>query len=152
MNAFKNIYSQDFVKEYLANMRLAQSDNPEIAYQRVNESLQELIPKLKNFKSESSKFSALKAQLAILLGQIQQNNSEAIKLINEANMEILKGEALLSKPKEEIRLPKDEILDIQKDLDANAVLLDNTVLKQEKLSEELIKTSDEIDALFRMNP
>ncbi len=148
--AFRNIYSEAFLKDYLANINLAKSDAPEIGYRRINDSLELMIPKLMEFKPESTKFATLKTQLAYSLSQVQLNNSEVIKLIDEANKKIARGDALLTKPKAEIRLHKQDILDIQKELDTFAFQLESTMRKQEELNKEILKTSDEIDMLYRL--
>ena len=152
LNAFKSIYSQEFFKEQLANMNLAHSDAPEKGYQRINDSLQLLIPKLKDFKPESAKFATLKTQLGYLLNQVQLNNSEALNLFTEANIIITSSDVLLAKPKEEIRQHKKELLKNQSELDQFVHQLKSNVSKQEVLSKDLLKTSDEIDALYKLYP
>jgi hypothetical protein len=148
--AFKAIYSQEFMKQYLANMRLAHSGSPEKGYQRVNDSLQVLIAKLRDFKPESTKFGTLKTQLAYSLNQVKQNNTDAISLNNKANLIIASSDTLLAKPKEEIRQRKNELLRNQSELDSLVFQLQSNVSKQEELGNELIKTSDEIDVLYKM--
>lgn len=148
--AFKGIYSQEFVKEQLANMSLAQSDTPEKGYQRINDSLQVLIPKLRNFKPESAKMNTLKTQLAYSLSQVKQNNTDAINLHNKANFVMGSSKVLLAKSKEEIRQHKVELLRNQSELDKLVFQLQSNISKQEELNKALIKTSDEIDALYKI--
>ena len=62
------------------------------------------------------------------------------------------SEVLLAKSKEEIRQHKEELLRNQSELDTLVFQLKSNVSKQEELNKTVIKTSDEIDALFRIYP
>lgn len=150
LQEFRKIFSDKFVEDFIANIKLAKADAPETGYQRINESLKVLIPELREFKPESTKFASLKTQLAYSLSQVKQNNTDAINLHNKANFIMGSSEVLLAKSKEEIRQHKQELLRNQSELDTLVFQLENNVRKQEDLGKELLKTSDEIDALYKI--
>ena len=135
--------------EYV-NPPFTEADAPEIACQCINDSLQVLVRKLRDFEPESAKMNTLKTQLAYSLSQVKQNNTDAINLHNKVNFIMGSSEGLLAKPKEEIRQHKEGLLKNQSELDSLVFQLKNNLRKQEDLGKELLKTSDEVDALYKI--
>jgi hypothetical protein len=152
--AFRSIFSAEILEELelsSPDIKTAKTEEVERHYQRKITILKELISKLREFKPDSIKMTTLKTQMAYSLSLIVQNTSEAIKLTNYTNKQIAKGDSLLSLPKDQLKLHREELIRISSEMDILYAKLQDTIVKDEQYAKEIRKTADEINELARIH-
>ncbi len=148
---FSKIFSKEVLKEITAespDVNIAKVEEVESHFQRKMDALKVVVAKLREFRPDSIKITTLKTQLAYSLSQFQQNISEGMKIYAYSNQKIAEGEVLLSMPKEQLKLHREELLSLKFEMDTLSAKIEQAQTREVQLAKELVKIADEIDELI----
>ena len=151
-----NIFSSDVVSELTlkpSNFSMTDSDGEkserEIHHKLV--ALKQLIGSLRDFQPDSTEVMLLKTRLAYSLDQLKMICEDGLQVYVDASKSIVAVDILLSKPKSELQLHRDELLKLKSEMNHFEHKFKGIQAREEQAAKDLIKVADEIDSLIREN-